>query len=165
MADFSRHRPYVDVSRWTWNPDLGQKRLSIRLSRQSGTIILPPINICSGDFCLLLPLLHDSDRNIPALCPFKCALLMLWRFWLDSRKPHLCAAVGALRMQDLPRSNFRLTHRSEIPKVLRRMAISFFWRELCGQLACQQAAPSVAARLPAILKKSLIFPCDGPDFF
>jgi hypothetical protein len=32
------------------------------------------------------------------------------------------------------------------------------------QPTCQQRAPAIAVGLPAILKKRLIFPCDGLDF-
>src|SRR5215469_12828483 len=39
-----------------------------------------------------------------------------------------------------------------------------FARDYASQLTWQPASPALAAGLPVILKKPLIFPCDGPDF-
>ena len=63
--------------------------------------------VCSHVGCLAVP--HNSDRDVAAARTLKRALVLIGTVGLNSRKPHVRAALGAPRVEDTFGSN---THRS-----------------------------------------------------
>ena len=85
---------------------------------------------------ICLAMLHYSDRHTAAARTFKRALLLIWSVGLNSRKPHVCPALGAPRAEDALGNDFRFMH-----QVLHRWPL----RALPARSAQRPAGPLRAA--------------------